>query len=195
MYYKLETHINEHYLVALGDAFSSFWDSRDLPIIIETVLLPFNDKIVYDGIMNGNNVFYGRGISSSVNLKYKEAKAKHGIITSLPISKIVAQKSFSAEDELKLYMKTANSRAQYEFEIEDLLEENPSLNGLYSQLWGKINARAKKKRLKELGLAGYYFAIYIDTVIASSRKKSDLEKKIATMFDGLGLDGIYIFKG
>lgn len=181
-------------VLALGDSFSSFWNSRDLPIIIETVLLPFKDKIVYDGIMKGNNVFYGRGISSSVNLKYKEAKAKHGIITSLPVSKRVAQRSSSAEDDLKLYMKTANSRTQYEFEIEDLLEKNPSLNDLYYKLWGKINARVKKKRLKELGLAGYYYAIYIDTVIASSRKKSDLEKEIGTMLDGQGSGGIYIFK-
>lgn len=180
-------------VLALGDPFYSFWGDN-LPVMVNTVLLPFKGKLVYDGIMMGRNIFFGKGIRSSVKLKYDEAKTKYGIITSLPIPRKPGREQFTSEDQLKLYMKTANSRAQYEYEIEDLLDKYPSLYSLYVHLWGKINARAKKKRLKELGLTGHYFAIYLDTIITSSTSRSKLKQELKNMLKGDDVDAVYVFK-
>lgn len=57
-----------------------------LPVLTETVLLPFKDRIVYDGLLNTYRISFGAGIRRSLNESYKEARARHGIVTSLPIS-------------------------------------------------------------------------------------------------------------
>jgi len=57
-----------------------------LPVLIETVLLPFKDKIVYEGLLNAYRIFFGSGVRRSLNESYKEAKVRLGIVTSLPIS-------------------------------------------------------------------------------------------------------------
>jgi hypothetical protein len=56
-----------------------------LPYFAETVLLPFNDKIIYDGLMSGYGISFGAGIRRSLNEEYNQAKARYGIVTSLPI--------------------------------------------------------------------------------------------------------------
>lgn len=54
-----------------------------LPAYVKTVLLPFKGKIIYDGLLEGHNVFFGPGISTSVNNRYRIAKQKGEIIESL----------------------------------------------------------------------------------------------------------------
>src|SRR5438046_1814472 len=57
-----------------------------LPVLTQTVLLPFKDKIVYDGLMNTYRISFGPSIRRSLNESFREAKARHGIVTSLPMS-------------------------------------------------------------------------------------------------------------
>lgn len=56
----------------------------DLPRLIQTVLLPFRDKIIYDGLVAGYNITFGGGIKRMLNDDYQQAKKAFGIITSLP---------------------------------------------------------------------------------------------------------------
>jgi len=57
-----------------------------LPVLTEVVLLPFRDKIVYDGLLRSFKISFGPGIRRGLNESFKEAKAGHGIVTSLPMS-------------------------------------------------------------------------------------------------------------
>ncbi len=57
-----------------------------LPVLTETVLLPFKDQIVYDGLMSSYRISFGPGIRRSLNESFKAAKMRHGIVTSLPMS-------------------------------------------------------------------------------------------------------------
>jgi hypothetical protein len=74
-------------VLALSDPFDSMIGPA-LPIMTQTVLLPFMGGIVYDGIMTSYNVSFGPGMRRSMNESFKEAKARHGIITSLPMSMV-----------------------------------------------------------------------------------------------------------
>jgi len=56
-----------------------------LPVLTKTVLLPFKDQIVYDGLLSSYRISFGPGIRRSLNESFKEAKERHGIITSLPM--------------------------------------------------------------------------------------------------------------
>jgi hypothetical protein len=57
-----------------------------LPVLTQTVLLPFKGVVVYDGLMSSYNISFGPGIRRNLNQDFKEAKARHGIVTSLPMS-------------------------------------------------------------------------------------------------------------
>ncbi len=54
-----------------------------LPRMIRTALLPFEDRITYDGLLSGTNLFFGSGIRGDLNTKYRNLKEREGIITSL----------------------------------------------------------------------------------------------------------------
>jgi hypothetical protein len=57
-----------------------------LPVMTQTVLMPFKDKIIYDGLLSTYRISFGPGIRRSLNESFKEAKERHGIVTSLPFS-------------------------------------------------------------------------------------------------------------
>lgn len=54
-----------------------------LPRLVTTVLLPFEGRIIYDGLVSGYNITFGGGIKRTLNEEYKQAKEAFGIITSL----------------------------------------------------------------------------------------------------------------
>ncbi len=180
-------------VLALSDSFDWFWGDN-LPMMVEAILLPFKDKIIYDGIIQTYSVSFGRGISSSMKNNYNKAKAKYGIITSLPIDSKTQRLKFTDEDKLRLYMKNASSRDQNWYEIEELIDSNPSLRSLYYHLWGKINSRGKRKALKELDIKNYYFAIYNDVIIASGKTKKDVETQLKQMLNTEEIKATYLFK-
>jgi hypothetical protein len=54
-----------------------------LPRLVTTVLLPFQGRIIYDGLISGYNIIFGGGVKRTLNDEYKRAKQAFGIITSL----------------------------------------------------------------------------------------------------------------
>ena len=84
-------------VVALSQPFEDLIGPH-LPVLTQTVLLPFKDNIVYDGLITGFNISFGTGIRRGLNESFKEAKARHGIVTSLPMSNVpMAGKSTKAK--------------------------------------------------------------------------------------------------
>ena len=57
-----------------------------LPVLRQTVLLPFKGRIVYDGLLTSYNVSFGPGVRRDLNEDFKTAKDRHGIVTSLPMT-------------------------------------------------------------------------------------------------------------
>lgn len=56
---------------------------RQLPVMVQAVLLPFKGKIVYDGVLPFYNIYFGGGIRSGLNEAYMTAKQNDRIITTL----------------------------------------------------------------------------------------------------------------
>jgi hypothetical protein len=69
-------------VLALTDPFEELVGPY-LPILTRTVLLPFKDKIIYDGVMSSYRISFGSGIKRRLNEEYQQAKARFGIITTL----------------------------------------------------------------------------------------------------------------
>lgn len=180
-------------VLALSDPFDQFFGR--LPNMVNAVLLPFKGKIIYDGILTGPNISFGSGIRSSVKNEYDLAKGKYGIITTLPEEIDKSQLADSAEQQLKVMMKTKSSREYNWYEIENLLRENTKLESVYMQEWGRINTRAKKKQLKALKITKRWFAIYDDTILASAESKAAVTTEVKKIInDKEHLKGVYYFK-
>ncbi|MCD6286990.1 MAG: hypothetical protein J7M39_13860 [Anaerolineae bacterium] len=70
-------------VLGLRDSLEDMLGGQPLPVMVQTVLLPFRGKIVYDGMLRSYNVTFGKGIRSSLHEEYMRAKQNDRIITTL----------------------------------------------------------------------------------------------------------------
>lgn len=70
-------------VVGLTQSLNDIIHKSYLPHMVDAVLLPFANKIVYDGLLLHYNVSFGRGISRGIKDTYLQAKNNGDIIDSL----------------------------------------------------------------------------------------------------------------
>src|SRR6266498_3766590 len=103
-------------VLALTEPFRYVLGRMALPAYIKTVLLPFKSKIIYDGLIEGYNVFFGHGIATSMSNTYRAAKQQGKIIESLdpgwqpPEPNVVVKKNWTPILD-ELHEKAAKLRA------------------------------------------------------------------------------------
>ncbi len=54
-----------------------------LPILVDAVLLPFRERIIYDSLMASYNIFFGGGARRSLKISLRDVEEREGITTSL----------------------------------------------------------------------------------------------------------------
>jgi hypothetical protein len=54
-----------------------------LPVAAQAVLLPFEERIIYDSLLEPYSVSFGSGIRSSLQESYRDAQEREGLITTL----------------------------------------------------------------------------------------------------------------
>lgn len=67
-------------VLALWDPFLEILDS--IPVLVQATLLPFKEKIIYDGFL-ARQALIGKNMEKSLLAEYREAKAKNLIIKSI----------------------------------------------------------------------------------------------------------------
>lgn len=163
-----------------------------LPIMVNAVLLPFNDKIIYDSIFSPYPITFGGGIRCDFNDSYQQAKSQFGIITSLPFS---AQKFEQTDaDKLKFYLRSERNRVRYSEEIWELTKKDIKLLTLYHQEMGKIHSRTIGKRLHDIGLSNGWFAILEGMTIASGATQDEIERVLQNIVPPEKRRFVYIFQ-
>lgn len=70
-------------VLALTEPFRQVLGGMPLPVYVKTVLLPFQGRIIYDGLIEGYNILFGHGIATSTSNTYRAAKLQGEIIESL----------------------------------------------------------------------------------------------------------------
>ena len=70
-------------VVGLYDPLEIVTGGAPLPLLVKAVLLPFRDRIIYDGLLNVYRISFGSGIRSGLNESYSRAKEREGIIEAL----------------------------------------------------------------------------------------------------------------
>ena len=148
-----------------------------LPLLINTVLLPFKGRIVYDGLFGAHSVTFGGGVKRRLKDTYMRSKQNNRIIESCDepckqkeSKKIAAPPSRNLESELKVIADLAKKlkggqdypaiyspafsllKASVEF-AQLAISEDDDLDDLYTAL-KKVN-RALKKADTVLGYEEY----------------------------------------
>lgn len=175
-------------VLALTDDFSDMLGSP--PIMVDAALLPFKGQVIYDGLMHTYPLYFGSGIRRSMNDDYQEAKARFGIITSLPFSP--EEVEWTDAERLKFYLKSERNREMYWEKIEELIDD-PELLKLYHQEMGKIHARTYGKQLREIGLVDAWFAILEGIIVASGKTKDEVKQTLNKILPAEKRDFVYLF--
>jgi hypothetical protein len=145
---------------------------QKLPVYLKAVLLPFKGQIIYDGILNSYSVSFGPGIRQDLKERYQEAKARFGIITSLPWVEL----KDSDEERLKSYLSSEAMRLRYGGKIDELIKKDPSLLTVYHQEMGKVHARTYGRCLSKIGLRNAWFAILEGEIVAGGCTRAEVER-------------------
>ena len=74
---------NVYGVLGLYQGLNELIHPSNLPLYIETVLLPFKGKIIYDGLFQSYNISFGGGIKRTLKESYMVAKQNNRIIESL----------------------------------------------------------------------------------------------------------------
>lgn len=70
-------------VLGLYDPLEVIMKGARLPILVKAALLPFRDRVIYDGILSPYSLFFGPGIRSSINATFSWLKEREGIIEGL----------------------------------------------------------------------------------------------------------------
>jgi len=161
------------------------------PILMGIVLLPFKEKITYEGIFMSYNIHFGGGIRKSMNLEVGEAIQKYGVISSL--NSTPEQKSNSDEEMLRFYMASKSSIDRYWKEINALKGKSENLEAVHHQEIARHSARAIKKSIKNNGVRGY-FAVLGDSIVASASNNRKLDNNLSEIIPKDKINWIYRFR-
>ena len=159
-----------------------------LPVFLKAVLLPFKGQIIYDGILIPYPVTFGPGIRQDLKEVYQEAKARFGIITSLPW----VEKEESDVELLKSYLSSEAMREKYWEEIEKLKKDSNLLT-VYHQEMGKVHARTFGRCLSEIGLRNAWFTILEGEIVAGGSTREEVERILDEIIPAEKRNFAYIF--
>ena len=73
-------------VLGLQQALNDLIPKSNLPLYVRTVLLPFEGKIIYDGLLGHHNIFFGGGVKRELKETYMRAKQNNRIIDCLEMS-------------------------------------------------------------------------------------------------------------
>lgn len=107
-------------VLGLYNGFDQMIPKSRLPLYVETVLLPFNGKIIYDGLLQGQNFFFGKGIKDDLKESYLRAKQNNRIIESLDTA---------ANSGLKKEASKKKSSKDWRPELNELAKASKKLRG------------------------------------------------------------------
>ncbi|HPO50769.1 MAG TPA: hypothetical protein PLO89_10620 [Spirochaetota bacterium] len=177
-------------VVGLTSSLEEMFPKSYLPALINTILLPFKNKIVYDGFITYDNVRFGSNMAFDIAEDFKINNAKYGLIKDLTI-----EKDFSNENIEELLSEYLKKPDFYEEEICSIINENDKNYVTYSRLVSKNYLKKYRKKIKELALKDkYYVALYFDAILQTGYSESELNERINNIIPKDKLEYIYIKK-
>jgi hypothetical protein len=129
-------------VLGLSQSFDELTYNANLPLYVDTVLLPFKGKIVYDGFLGFQNIYFGGGIKRSLRETYMRAKQNNQIIDRFD--------KFQMENQRKSEPKSLKN---WKPELEELTRKAEKLKGsmehpaIYSPAFSLVKASVEFAKL------------------------------------------------
>lgn len=102
-------------VIGIYDGFDEMIHKSQLPLFVETTLLPFKGKLIYDGLLRSYNIHFGGNTKSNLKEDYMRAKQNGRIIDSLNKTPKATKKAITTKN--------------YDKDIKDLLRISKKLRG------------------------------------------------------------------
>lgn len=119
-----------------------------LPVMTQTVLLPFKGKIVYDGLISRFSISFGSGIKRMLSESFTQAKQRQGIVTSLPIPATAKTPTKAPKTKSRLETSPKEASAAALATITGLIDQfcHEHLNDEYASVCRKLAEKLARKR-------------------------------------------------
>ncbi|MFM7440539.1 MAG: hypothetical protein ACKO2V_18400, partial [Snowella sp.] len=123
-------------VLGLTEPLNEMIDKSYLPLNIYTTLLPFKDKIIYDGLFKSRNILFGSGIKGELKEIYMAAKQCNRIIETLakPSSSTRRKKQTSNKELAPVINELKKSILKISLSSDDPAILKPTLSMLKSSL-------------------------------------------------------------
>ena len=134
-------------VIGLNHPIADIFHNSNLPVMVNALILPFKDVIIYDGMMTSNRISFGSNIRGSFNDEYRESKEKFGIIENLPFDESVIKTLKKSVPEKTSSKPTKVSDEKYD-EISDLITNfcEIYLNDEYTEMSLRLLEKLRRKR-------------------------------------------------
>ena len=177
-------------VIGITDPMAEICPPENLPTIVKTALLPFNNEIIFDGLVSFDNIYLGSNITKNLNEDYQINKSKYDLISDLH-----TPTDFSNPNIEKLLKKYIQKPDYYDIEIDNLIEESDENYVLYTKLLAEKYVRHYKKIKKELGIKDkYYVAVHFDHIISIASTKKEVSEQINKIVPSENQPFVHIFK-
>jgi hypothetical protein len=70
-------------VIGIADEIADIFPVERIPVYVETILLPYKEKIIYDGLFSIYSISFGRGMRDMFRETYNKAKAENKIILKM----------------------------------------------------------------------------------------------------------------
>jgi hypothetical protein len=161
-------------IIGISNGLDGFFPNEVLPVFINTKLLPFKDKIVYDGFFAYHNIYFGSNITKNLANTYNQIKGLRGII-SKPEENIFLSDLDVSRDETESIKYNVKQRLKEELFPEEawqLAKKSDANRFVFEQEYAKYFSKFEKsshKRHSEIKPMQY--AMYRACVIGVAETK------------------------
>jgi hypothetical protein len=162
------------------------------PMMAETVLLPFEGRITYHGMMRPWSITFGRGIRESFEDSYRRAKLAQGVISSLPA--VAKAREPTKEERLRALLSSERSRRLHEEEIFELAGSDRALLAVYHKAMGETFARDHRRNLRGVGSGGGWYAVLEGTIVAAGRSEEDALRMVEAVVPEGKRDLVHVYQ-
>ncbi len=104
---------------------------------MDTVLLSFKEKIVYDGLLQARNIYFGGEVKSNLQESYMQAKQNNRIIVSL-----------ESDSEITRKKKPAAPSKNWKLELDELADGGAGQAPLHSPAFSLVKASVELVSLR-----------------------------------------------
>ena len=156
-------------VIGLYDRFDEMIHKSYLPIFVETTLLPFKGKLVYDGLLISYNIHFGGNIKASLKEEYMRAKQNGRIIDSFDKKPKTTPKAIATKN--------------YAKEIKELLRISKKLRGGAAQPILNSPVFSLVKAATELADQAVIKQANVDEIYQTIRKLDRARNKLITILD------------